>query len=1153
MSSKQRSIEELEGELELMRLECSALRAKSEARDSTFIEMENHLKRHLEILVKLNAFSVGLANLPYQYIFPFVVENILDMFGVSAIWISRFDIDSMESVIEYSSLTEKQEEQIEKLLGQKIVGFKMPWTQPQYQKLISEDYWHFTSLTELTFGIVPPPIGKVIEEAIGIEWLNGIPLIYQGNLVGKLIIIGNSKQPLPNKEEIVLFSGIVANALGRKQAEEALDLSEMRFREMAELLPLSVWEVNSDGFYTYANRSGLDLLGYEQSDVVKQNVNWLSSIAPEDQARAAKNVESLINGVSLEPAEYNLVRKNGSRFPALINTNVIYRGRQLVGIRGVSIDISESKRKEEELSRLEIQLQGVLDAATTVSIIAVTPDGLIRVFNKGAENMLGYSAEEVVGKQNPVFLHPKDELFARGIALSNYFNRKIEGFEVLVALAKDGLADNWECTYLRKDGTRLLVSLAITALYDESNEIKGFLGIAADVTEKKHTERIIKESEEKYRTLMENMNEVVMVVDNDDRVLYVNKKFTEILGYSVEEVLGEIGYMKLLDEEDHNVIKSANETRCSHISSQYEIAFKKKDGGKVDFLVSGAPLKDAEGNVVGSVGALMDISERKRVYLQLKESEQLFETLAKNSPVGIFRTTADGYTTYVNPKWSEFSGLPAEAAEGFGWLRAIHPLDRDCLEKGWQLHINKIESSETEYRFLKPNGEVVWVFGRSVPEIVDNELKGYIGTLTDITERKLIEMELREKTEEIEVQNEEYLQLNEELVQMNEELFLSKERAEEGDRLKTAFLANMSHEIRTPMNGIVGFSKILTEPDITIEERNEYSNILNSSCLRLLNTVNDILDVSKIDSGQMEIRYADFLPGKVLMELYAFYQNLFSQRGVALFIKLDMEYSNVSIIADEHKVYQILNNLLDNALKFTPEGGQVFFGFALHDSNAEFFVSDNGIGISRERQEFVFGRFNQENLTLSRGHEGSGLGLAICKGLVELMGGEISVDSKIQRGSTFTFTLPAFPRVETTEPAVSMTNVEVGKISFNGKTVLVAEDDNTSYLLVERILLRDLHVKVIRAKNGLEAVDLFQQHSDEISLILMDVKMPVMDGFEATRRIRVLNQTIPIVALTAFAMKGDKEAALAVGCSDYISKPVTPMQLLAKLKDVLAN
>lgn len=1151
MAKKIKTADELNQELGDLKAEIHALEMQKHALHQELASLEVSAHTATPSLSEFNEFTKGLTSLPYHELLSYVVTSINKLFGDFSVLFSTFDVEKMESVIEYSSLTDKQEQQIEKMLGQSIVGFSMPWAKSQYETLVSEDYWHFTSFTDLTFGIIPPHLGAEIEEILAVDWLNGLPLVYQGQLVGKIIIIGNSKQSVPARDALVLFAGIVANAFGRKRAEEALLLSESRFREMVELLPMSVWETDLTGCFTFVNMSGLALYSYTPSDLAEHRVNLMSCIVPEQVADAVERIKHLQKGGPMLSREYISQRKDNTRFPVLINTQLIVRDGKPVGFRGVSIDLTENKRNEEELARLEIQLQGVLDAATEISIIAVDPSGVIRLFSKGAQKMLGYSAAEAYGNQVPGFLHPKEEIRAREQLLSSEFDTEIQGFEAFAIRAKSGEADRLECNYVKKDGTQVLVSLVITTLFDITGEINGFLGVAIDVTEKRNADRIIKESEEKYRTLMENMNEVVMFVDNDDRVMFVNRKFTEVLGYSPEDIIGKIGYEVLLDSESQAIIVAANSDRKKRVSGQYEICFKKKGGGTIDFLISGAPIQDADGNVVGSIGTMTDITDRKAAEEKLRESQYLFQVLTQSSPVGIFRTDTTGYTTYVNPTWCEFSGLGAERALGYGWLDAIHPIDRTALKERWEIQLGGENPVETEYRFLKPSGEITWVIGRSVAETFDGEVVGYIGTLTDITSRKEAEMELMEKTEEINVQNEEYLQLNEELIQMNEELYMAKNRAEESDRLKSAFLANMSHEIRTPMNGIIGFSKILTEGELSKAERTEYSDILNNSCQRLLNTVNDILDISKLDSGQMEIRYSIFPPTKVFNELLAVYDDRYTANGVSLELKVDYRLREITINADERKIFQILNHLLDNALKFTPEGGKVSLGFELRGPNIVFYITDTGIGIAKELKQFVFGRFNQENLTLSRGHEGTGLGLSICKGLVEMMGGEIFVESEVGRGSTFSFSVPFQTKAEQAKGIEQHAENVKNNLDLSKKIVLVAEDDHSSFMLVERILTRDLNAKVIRAVNGFEAVSLFEKYSNEVAVILMDIKMPLMDGFEATRRIRTMNKTVPIVALTAFAMKQDKDAAINAGCNDYISKPITPIQLLVKLRTVI--
>lgn len=259
--------------------------------------------------------------------------------------------------------------------------------------------------------------------------------------------------------------------------------------------------------------------------------------------------------------------------------------------------------------------------------------------------------------------------------------------------------------------------------------------------------RKVEESEEKYRTLLESMNEMVIMADNNHVVQYVNKKFTEILGYSAEDIVGKVGYKILHEAEDLVKVENANKERINKDVSTYELKFKAKDGRKIDFLVSGAPLFDNNGNTIGSIGAMMDITELKRTEKAFRESQQLFQTLAQMSPVGIFRTTADGNTSYVNPKWTELSGLSFEEALGDGWLHAVHPDDREIIRKGWQIKTQTAEKSITEYRFLKKDGSEVWVLGNAMPEIADGKLVGYIGTITNITEIKLAQKELKESEE----------------------------------------------------------------------------------------------------------------------------------------------------------------------------------------------------------------------------------------------------------------------------------------------------------------------------------------------------------------------------------------------------------------------
>lgn len=294
-------------------------------------------------------------------------------------------------------------------------------------------------------------------------------------------------------------------------------------------------------------------------------------------------------------------------------------------------------------------------------------------------------------------------------------------------------------------GTLILgLSLIIYLIINIFDRRKYERAIIESIEKEKESIRMIRESEEKYRSLVESLNEVVIMADNNHIVQYVNHKFTEILGYTPEEIIGKEGYKILHDPEDLAIVENANKDRINKTGSSYELTFKAKSGKKFEFLVSGAPLFDIEGNTIGSIGSMIDISERKKVEKALHESQQLFESLAQMSPVGIFRTRADGYTTYVNPKWCELSGLSFSQAQGDGWLNAVHPDDIDRVRNSWKNNPSSA-SSIVEYRFLQPNGSVVWVLGNAIPEYIDSELRGFIGTITNITEIKLAQEEITKR------------------------------------------------------------------------------------------------------------------------------------------------------------------------------------------------------------------------------------------------------------------------------------------------------------------------------------------------------------------------------------------------------------------------
>ncbi|MGZ2371676.1 ATP-binding protein [Ancylomarina sp. YFZ004] len=397
------------------------------------------------------------------------------------------------------------------------------------------------------------------------------------------------------------------------------------------------------------------------------------------------------------------------------------------------------------------------------------------------------------------------------------------------------------------------------------------------------------------------------------------------------------------------------------------------------------------------------------------------------------------------------------------------------------------------------------------------------GMLTSIEEYQL-ERDKAEKELVIEREN---------LKKRTIELEQAKIKAEESDRLKSSFLANLSHEIRTPMNAIIGYADLLKFPEYSFAQRAEFVDIINSSGKQLLSIISDIIEISKIEVNLVVLREEP-------IDIDAFSLNVFKELSISKQINKDVDFKLnnsspkllVKIIADETKLKQILTNLLTNAFKFTEEGFVEFGYKQVNNSYLEFFVKDSGLGIDEKYHNIIFDRFRQADNELQFMHSGSGLGLAISKAYIEMMGGAIQLQSEPGKGSLFTFTIP-YKEAEKEKTIVSE-NPTQNINQYASDTILVAEDDDVNFNLIQEMLSKK-PVKIIRANNGKEAVDICK-NNPSISLILMDIKMPVIDGHEATRHIKTFLPDLPIIAVTAFALAGDKEHALEAGCDAYITK-----------------
>lgn len=519
----------------------------------------------------------------------------------------------------------------------------------------------------------------------------------------------------------------------------------------------------------------------------------------------------------------------------------------------------------------------------------------------------------------------------------------------------------------------------------------------------------------------------------------------------------------------------------------------------------------------------------KKVLESLKASEDRYRRLFETAKDGILILDAEtGMIKDVNPFLIEMLGYSK-----------VEFMEKEIWELGF---FKDITANKEKFLELKRKAYVRYdnlplesTCGRKINvEFVSNmysENKHQViqCNIRDITERKQAEKVLIAANIELAFQIEEKRKRALELIK-------AKEKAEESDRLKSAFLANMSHEIRTPMNGILGFSNLLKEPGLNGATQKEYIRIIEKSGVRMLNIINNIIDISKIEAGLMDVNLKDSDINQQIEYIYTFFKPEAEKKGIQLIYTKALYSNDLVISTDREKLYAILTNIVKNAIKYTCKG-YIQIGYEVKGKCLEFYVKDTGIGIPADRMEAIFERFIQADITDRHAFQGAGLGLSIAKAYVELLGGKIWLKSEENIGTTFFFTIPvSIPQMPAKEIEKQETIVSLIPYQIDNLKILIVEDDTTSELLLS-IGIQKFAKQILKAKTGIEAVDICRKNPD-IDLILMDIQMPIMDGYEATRAIRKFNKEIIIIAQTAFVLTGDRRKAINSGCNDYIAKPL---------------
>jgi PAS domain S-box-containing protein len=902
---------------------------------------------------------------------------------------------------------------------------------------------------------------------------------------------------------------LIGALLGREEkriiGNKKLSFSEKRFRTTLYSIGDAVITTDKRGNITLMNTIAEQLTGYTEREAIGKALEKVFVIINE---HSRNKVESPVDkvfesGTIVGLANHTLlVSKNGDEIPIADSGAPIEDAEgQIVGVVLVFRDQIEQHRQQSLLEESESKYRELVE---TTDVIAWEYDIIHDAFLYMAPQVTdktGWRPEEWTNlafwRQN---IHPADR-------------ERINN--LMDTCTRENPRLTLEYQFKKKTGGYLWLRdlVILEVVKDKPAKLRG---IMLDISTLKKTEQELQTSRSNLVALINNRNESIWSIDNEYRLVVCNDYFRASYeaAYDFKLEFG-IDLVSILKPDLKAFWKAHYDTALQG----HKVAFEFSEtihNKKHHFNVWLNPIY-IDNHIAGASALSVDMTELVEVRENLKLSEEKFRRLfERHSAVHFLLDPETGRIENVNQAAADFYGWTIEELKKMN-IHEINTMEKqalaDTLKKAGTTKNNRFE---VKHRLA--NGQIrdVEIYSSKV-EIFG---KAYLHSIVhDITDKQLL----------------------------LKELLTAKEKAEENDRLKSAFLANMSHEIRTPLNGILGFTGLITGEDLPPKSRRmEYSAIINRSAESLMQLVNDILEISKLDAGQYTIETREFNLFDTLKSLHTLYQKkLEDVNKIKIQLTVAINDKNLFMTGDETRLTQIFTNLLDNALKFTNEG-QISYG--IKEMNAEkiiFFVSDTGIGIEKRNQDIIFERFSQADETISRNFGGTGLGLSIVKKTVELMDGQITVESEHGKGSLFEIHLPNTTRtvlnnqVEMKEKNTSVTK----KIK-----ILLVEDDPISRMYYEAILKDDL-IELLIAGTGTLAIELATKEKPDV--ILLDIRLPDISGLDVARNMRNSGSKVRIIAQSAFAMPGDEQAALEAGCNDYLTKPVKANLLLEKLKAII--
>jgi PAS domain S-box-containing protein len=799
------------------------------------------------------------------------------------------------------------------------------------------------------------------------------------------------------------------------------------------------------------------------------------------------------------------------------------------------------ERRSEAILLKAGALQSAIFNSANFSSIATDAKGVIQIFNVGAERMLGYTAAEVMNKITPADISDPQEVIARAEELSLELGTPITpGFEALVFKASRGIEDIYELTYIRKDGSRFPAVVSVTALRDEQDAIIGYLLIGTDNTARKQAEEALLKAGALQSAIFNSANFSSIATDAKGVIQIFNVGAERMLGYTAAEVMNKITPADISDPQE--VIARAEELSLElgtpitpgfealvfkasrGIEDIYELTYIRKDGSRFPAVVSVTALRDAQDAIIGYLLIGTDNTARKQIEAEQKQLSQRLRdhqfytrSLFESNIDAIMTTDPSGIITDVNKQMEVLTDCTRDELIGAPFKNYF--IDTDRAEKSIKqvLREKKVTNYELTAR-ARDGKETVVSFNATTFYDRDRKLQGVFAAARDVTERKRLDQVLQEK---------------------NVELESARSVAEKANLSKSEFLSSMSHELRSPLNAILGFAQLIESgsPLPTSSQKASIDQILKAGWF-LLELINEILDLALIESGRLSLSLESISMVDVMLECQSMIEPQAQKNGIRMsFPQFEIPYF---VNADRTRVKQVLINLLSNAIKYNrPQGAVEVTCSAIKGKRVRISVHDSGEGLSLEKRAQLFQPFNRLGQEASS-EEGTGIGLVVSKRLVELMGGEIGVESTVGAGSMFWFELDLAaepqPADSGAEP-VAPVQVHIHH-SAELRTLLYIEDNLANMQLVEQLIARRPDLCLLSAGNGTLGIEMARTHLPEV--ILMDINLPGMSGIQALKILREdpLTAHIPVLAISANAMPHDIKKGLEAGFLRYLTKPI---------------